>query len=268
MKNPLIIPHASFESSGERFRILQKSPGFVEEGWDEFLRKLGPIPSETSFERVVFVYPYDDTFIGIARLGTNPTSGTVFLVHRTFYEFVPHPFYILDQFPNPRDGEDEEWVPATKSLPPRRVEDLQAVLRDGDGPLLLGTTQGLVDTEQILLVATEPREKFLRDLWQLLPDSTRRVTWVASYCFAELPEFHLSFVPKLPEQLGRYMDEERVLDYPDSRYERSLQIAIEAGDQRELDSLLARRSTTETIRLMVMILILMAVVSVASRFIG
>lgn len=268
MKNPLTIPHASFEKSGDSFQILRKSPHFVEEGFNEFLQKLGSIPSDATFERIVFVLPYDDTFIGIVRMRTNPTQGSVFLVHRTFYDFAPHPFFILDQFPNPREGEDEAWFPPTKTLPPRKVEDLQTILREGEGPLLLGATQSLVDTEQILLVATEPREKFLRDLWELIPDSTRRASWVASYCFADRPEFHLSFVSKLPEPLGRYMDEERVLDYPDSRYERSLQIAIEAGDQRELDSLLARRSTTETIRLMVMILILMAAVSVASRFIG
>ena len=38
-------------------------------------------------------------------------------------------------------------------------------------------------------------------------------------------------------------------DYPEGRYELALQIAVEAGDQVELDRLFARRTSAETLRL-------------------
>src|SRR5262249_7203430 len=46
-----------------------------------------------------------------------------------------------------------------------------------------------------------------------------------------------------------YTNEDHAADYPAGYYELHLQMAAEAGDQRELDALLGRRSVKETWRL-------------------
>jgi hypothetical protein len=57
-------------------------------------------------------------------------------------------------------------------------------------------------------------------------------------------------MPSLPERgLPGFLTDEQTRDYPDSRYERDLQLAIEHGDQPALDRLLARRSTGEMIQM-------------------
>ena len=68
--------------------------------------------------------------------------------------------------------------------------------------------------------------------------------------------FHVLVVPPgLATGLPEYVNEEQAADYPEGRYELNLQIAAEAGDQRELDALFARRSRAEILRLGVLILV-------------
>jgi hypothetical protein len=59
-----------------------------------------------------------------------------------------------------------------------------------------------------------------------------------------------------------YVTEERIGDYPDGRYERNLQIAVETGDQEEINALLSRRSRSQVVRLGVSLLVLMIALSV------
>jgi hypothetical protein len=57
-----------------------------------------------------------------------------------------------------------------------------------------------------------------------------------------------------PWKLDRYITEEQALDYPEGKYEFSLQYAVEHGDQRELDRLLGRRSSKQVLRLALFVL--------------
>ena len=73
--------------------------------------------------------------------------------------------------------------------------------------------------------------------------------------------FGLVVLPAVPEGgLPGYLTEDQARDYPESRYERELQVAVEHGDQRTVDRLLARRSSAETLRLAFWIVLAAAVV--------
>ena len=75
-------------------------------------------------------------------------------------------------------------------------------------------------------------------------------------------------MPKVPEgRIPGYLDEEQARDYPESRYERTLQVVVEAGDQAALDRLLARRSSVETLRLALYMVLALAVLSILLRII-
>ena len=64
---------------------------------------------------------------------------------------------------------------------------------------------------------------------------------------------------------ARVSTEDQARDYPESRYERDLQSAVEAGDQRSVDALLARRSSAETLRMALWMVVGAAILAVAAR---
>jgi hypothetical protein len=97
----------------------------------------------------------------------------------------------------------------------------------------------------------------LRDLWTLLPTSTRAQLWPASFTFANGPGFHVAVTPRLTEAFAGYVTEEQAGDYPEGRYERGVQIAAETNDQRELDALLGRPSRQHVLRLGIALLVVM-----------
>lgn len=69
-------------------------------------------------------------------------------------------------------------------------------------------------------------------------------------CLWQRIGFHVLVVPRaITEDYPFYHFEEQAGDYPEGRYESSLQHAVESGDQPLLDSLLNRCSRTEMIRL-------------------
>ena len=89
-----------------------------------------------------------------------------------------------------------------------------------------------------------------RGLWQLLPERTRFELWPATLAFSNELGFHAVALPAAPEPwpVG-YLTADQARDYPEGRYELALQIAAEAGNQPDLDRLLARRSSRDTLRL-------------------
>jgi hypothetical protein len=84
--------------------------------------------------------------------------------------------------------------------------------------------------------------------------------------------FHALAVPELGEAEGEeyshYHTEEQAGDYPEGRFELALQTAAEAGDQRELDRLFARRSQAETLRLALYLLAAAVVVGLIAALIN
>ena len=109
----------------------------------------------------------------------------------------------------------------------------------------------------------------MRALWALLPDSTRRQTLVATFAYTIDLGFGLAVTPVMPDVgVAGYLTEDQARDYPESRYERELQTAVEHGDQRALDRLLARRSSAETLRLALWVVLGAALFAFAMRVIS
>lgn len=194
------------------------------------------------------------------------------LVQRSLYKFLSDPFVIADQFPVvwSATGSLPELEWPADYLPHRTTEQLQGVLKEGDSPLLLGAAQVVVDTGRLILERTGPDTRTLRGLWALLPHSTRAESWPATFAFAvNQLDLHAVVMPQLPEPLPPgYLTEEQALDYPESRYERELQIAIEADDQSALDRLLARRSSAQTMRLAVYLIVILMVLAIGMKMLN
>jgi hypothetical protein len=188
------------------------------------------------------------------------------ILSRAFYNAIPDPFAIAERFPPKWDGplDSLEW-PADP-LPRRTVALLDQIFKHGDGPFLLGACQTLVDGSRIAIRRDRPEPGLCRDLWNLLPDSTRRATWPATFAYSLTLGFGLVDLSMIVEEkLHGYLTEDQARDYPESRYERELQTAVEAGDQRTVDTLFARRTSSETLRLAIWIVMGAAILAVASR---
>lgn len=255
--------------------LLGKSPGFADE-WQaaasEMIRQFGALPPNATCPDALFAKPFGKLHVAVVQVAGPPTFPALrfrfLILGQELYGHLGDPFAIAERFiPNWEargNLPDLDWPP--EPLPKRTIAQLDAVLKNGDGPFLLGASQTLVDGGKILLRRDAPENKGVRDLWALLPDSTRRLAWPATFAFANELGFDIVAMPVLPNKgiLG-YLSEDQTRDYPEGRYERNLQIAIEAGDQRFLDRLLARRSSAEAFRLALVILAVGVGVVLVSR---
>jgi GTPase-associated protein 1, N-terminal domain type 2 len=200
------------------------------------------------------------------------------------------PFRIVERFCPPWQARGDlpplPWN--TGPLPPRTVAEVQQVLqRSGGAPLfeesevkrggshvLLGGAQALVDGGRLLIERPAPDTDLLRALWTLLPTRARSELWPASFAFDTALPFHAVVVPparspvppkpapSAEEANGPptgwsvgFLTEEKAADYPEGRYEYAVQHAAESGDQRELDTLFARRGRAEVLRTGVLVLV-------------
>jgi hypothetical protein len=232
----------------------------------------GRRPRGTACSLAHFACPFGKRQVAVVRIEDRPGAGDVLgfrflILARNLYQQLGDPFAISDRFP-------PDWTTGTlpdlawpnQPLPERTLEQLDAILKHGDGALLLGTTQALVDGYRVVFAGDAPNEALARNLWQLLPDSSRKELWPASFAFSTELGFHLAIGPKLamtgPQ---RALTEEAVRDYPASHYELNLQIAIESGDRNGLQRMLARRSSDETIRLALYLVVFALVLAVVFR---
>jgi hypothetical protein len=222
-----------------------------------------------------FACPFGRNHVAVVRVEDRPGDflGFRFLVlHRDLYRHLGDPFAISDRYPVNwvTSGTLPELAWPMETLPERTIEQLDAVLRDGDGPLLLGGAQAVVDGNRVLVKRDAPDEALVRGLWQLLPDRTRAERWPASFAFSDELGFHLAALPG-PATLAaagpKPLSEEAAKDYPPSSYELNLQIAVESRDRAALRRLLARRTADDTIRLGLYISAFALVVVVLFRFV-
>jgi hypothetical protein len=188
---------------------------------------------------------------------------------RALYDVIPDPFAVADRFPPQWETggplEPLEWP--EEPLPARTITQLDAIFKLGDGPFLLGACQALVDSGRIAVQREQPDPKLCRDVWTLIPDSTRRQTWPATFTYSTRLGFGLAVLPYVPDGgIPGYLTEDQARDYPESRYERELQVAVEHNDQRTVDRLFARRSSSETLRLALWMVLAAVVVAAGFRF--
>jgi hypothetical protein len=191
------------------------------------------------------------------------------LSHADYSKLGGDPFLLADHFPAPWHARGQ--VPTLRwpgEQPPNRsVKDVQQVLkRVEDGPNLLGGSQVLVDGGCLVFERPAPAPDLLRGLWTLLPTRTRSSLWPASFAFSNALRFDVLVVPRAAgKEFDGYLRGEQAGDYPEGRYELYLQIAAEAGDQRELDVLFARRSRADTWRLALILLAVIVILAIAGN---
>lgn len=200
-----------------------------------------------------FACPFGRRQVAVVRVEDRPGPGDVLgfrflILDRDLYRFLGDPFSISDRYPPSwATGTLPELTWPNEVLPERTLEALDDVLKHGDGPLLLGATQAIVDGVRVLLPATAPNEALARNVWQLLPDSTRRNHWPASFAFSAELGFHFALGSGLAPAGRQPLTEDALRDYPLGHYELNLQIAIESSDRRSLQRQLRRRSSDDTL---------------------
>lgn len=145
--------------------------------------------------------------------------------------------------------------PEGAATAPKPPDKRTPTVENSESPFLLGGAQLLVDGGKLYVRRSGPDAELVEGLWTLLPDSTRCRLWPASFAFSNELQFDVLVVPRvLEEDFEYYTSEEGAKDYPEGRYELHLQMAAERGDQDEINALLSRRSSHETLQLAVRIL--------------
>jgi hypothetical protein len=273
MTPDLRIQQAVALADARGVKLAARSPEFDTAEAERVAVLFGTRPAGVACPLAHFACPFGKSHVAVVRVEDRPGDflGFRFLIlHRDLYLHLGDPFAISDRYPANWHASgtlpELEWPHET--LPERSVEQLDAVLRDGDGPLLLGGAQAVVDGNRVLLKRDAPDEALARGLWQLLPDRTRVDRWPASFAFSDELGFHLAVLPALPAAARgpKPLTEEAVKDYPPSSYELNLQIAVESRDGAALRKLLARRTADDTIRLGLYIIAFALVVALLFRF--
>jgi len=278
------IEHALYGSQpGGGYRFLATSPGFLDD-WLPLAERLcmgfGERPPGVVCPACVFAQQLGKRHVAVVHAADQgnddagrPGALAFFLIvlPRAAYEaWGGDPFSLADRFPPPwrARGELPSFTDALESPPPRSVADVQRALKRDDGPDLLGATQALVDGGRVVFERQAPDTPLLRDLWLLLPTSTRARLWPASFAFDNDLHFHAVVAPRLNDAFAGYVTEKQAGEYPEGRYERDVQIAAEAGDQRGLDALLSRPSRQYMLRLALALLVAMVLLWGVSKWFG
>jgi hypothetical protein len=257
--------------------VVARSPGFLEAWEPEFLRlcaAFGTPPPGEYLAPCVFAKPLARGRVAVvqaAAVGSPPALHFHGLaVSDAVYAAVGDPFHVAEAFPPPW-GETVAlptlvWA---DGVPTRTVAHVRRILQEDDSATLLGAAQALVDGGRVVFERPFPAPDLLRRLWALLPDSARAELWPASYAFGPALAADAMVVPAAdPAAFPGYLTEKQAGDYPEGRYELGVQTAAEAGDQAGLDRLFARRSSRQTLKLAVVLLIVVMGLAVAARVLG
>lgn len=275
---PLALEQALYGSlNSGGYRFLARSPGFLDDWLPEAERlctRFGERPAGVACPACVFAQPFGKRHVAVIQAADQGTDDTgrpgalafhLLVLRATDYRLLGgDPFLIAERFPPSwqNRGELPTLYWPEEPLPPRTVRQVRQVLKRPDGPTFLGASQVLIDGGRLVFERSHPDTELLRDLWLLLPVSTRSELWPASFAFGNTLRFHAVVVPRaVGDEYADYVSEEQAGDYPSGRYEFHLQAAAEAGDQDELNALFARRSRTETFRLGLMILAFLVMVT-------
>lgn len=261
MSAPPILSQARVNDAGTLFASPSFDPGLAAELTT--LREALATPLTDGAE-LLFV-----RFVGRRTVVIGTGNGRQLWVRalgRVFYERCPDPFFLAGIAPADWTASSPADVTLDAADPPRRdVAALQAVLKNGDVPFLLGGSQTLVDQGKILLQRDKPDEKTIRDVWQLLPLSIQGRTSFTTFAPDNRLGFDIAVLPTVPASHPGFLTEDQARDYPESRYERELQTAVEHNDERGLQALLNRRSSSDTLKLAFTMVLGMAVLSLAAR---
>jgi hypothetical protein len=276
------VEQAIYANTVGGYRFLARSPGFLDD-WlpvaEQLCTGFGERPAGVACPSAVFAQPLGADHVVVVQVADRGTDDTgrpgalgfrLLVLPRQAYQAIGDPFVVAERFPPSWDARDLPTLswPAVP-LPLRTVAEVQHVLKHGDGPMLLGGVQSLVDGGRMVFVRPAPATEMVRDLWFLLPDRTRSQLWPASFAFGNSLGFDVVVLPRIePGDCEGYLTEEQAGDYPQGRYELNLQIAAESGDQRQLDAQFARRSSADALRLALILIVVFAALAAAMNLIN
>jgi hypothetical protein len=257
------------------YQLLARSPGFRDDWFhtaEELCTAFGERPAGVACPECVFAQPFGKGYVAVVQAADQGPGelGFHFLVlPRTAYvAHVGDPFVLAERFPPPwtARGELPTLTLDAGPLPGRTVDEVTDVLKRPECPSLLGGVQALVDGGRVVFQRQAPDTGLVRSLWKLLPTSTRSELWPASFAFSNALGFHAVVAPRLDAvEYEGYVTEEQAAEYPEGSYELQLQIAAEHGRQHDLNDLFGRRSRSQTWRLGITLLLLMAGLALASK---
>ncbi len=260
---------------GDKPHVVAKSDNIdfeLEEIAIRITSKFGKRPTGVFCPQAIFATPMTRSAVAVVQVADRPDRSDdpplafFFLIFsRDIYTTIGDPFEIADRLPAIFDIRGSLGIVNWHFPPagPRKVEDLKEYLKNLDSPLLLGATQALLDGARILIQKTEPDPLLLRALWQLLPDRCRCDLWPATFALSPDLNFHIAVSPLCT--VG-FLTTEQVKDYPEGRYELSLQAAVESDDQAELTRLLNRPASTTVLKLALVMVIVAFVVAFVLKF--
>lgn len=275
----LRIQQALLVADPRGVRVAAQSDDFDAAEAERLAVLFGIPPSGVACPLAHFAQPFGRGHVAVVqvadRAGGHGWAFRFLILAADLYRHLGDPFAVADHFPPDWSATGPlpvlEWPPAP--LPPRTAAELQDVLKACDAAteemaLLLGSTQALVDGGRVTLLRPEPAERFVRALWKLLPDKARAGMWPASFMFGTGLRFDAAVLPMLPpgETVVR-LTEDGLKGYPAGNYELQLQVAVEAGDDRDLAALLARRTGDDTIRLGLTIIAAALLAAVVFKFV-
>jgi hypothetical protein len=263
------------------YRFLARSPGFRDDWLPEAQRLctgLGERPAGVAVPACVFAQPLGKDHVAVVQAADRGADDAgrpgalafhlLVLPRPDYARLGGDPFRIAGSFPPPWDAREalDTLTWADEPLVQRPAAEIQRVLKREEGPSLLGGAQALLDGGKLRFERQGPDTELVRDLWMLLPTSTRCGLWPASFAFDTALGFHAVVVPPGVQTGEGYLTEDQAAEYPEGRYELCLQVAAEQGDQRELDALFARRSRAETWRLGVTLLCFLTVIVLVANW--
>lgn len=270
----IVIEQAIYSNRGAGgYQFPARSPGFRDDWLTEAERLcagFGDRPTGVVCPGCVFVQPFGKGQVAVVQAADQGADDTgrpgalgfhlLVLTRAAYRDLGGDPFLIADRFPPAWQAREELPDLTWDAAPPvRTIEQVREVLQTDDGPTLLGAAQALVDGCRLVFERPAPDSTLLRRLWMLLPISTRCALWPASFAFGHGLSFHVLVVPRAGgEELAGYLEEQLVGDYPEGPYESSLQMTAQGGDQAALNALFARRSPSETWRLGLTLLAVLA----------
>jgi hypothetical protein len=268
------IEQGLLEPTSAGWELKARSPGWRDD-WQPEIERLcsgfGRPPVGEHLPLCVFAQPLGRDHVAVIQAAADGALPVLrfhaLVLPNPLYSRIGDPFAIAEQFPPPWGARvvlpTLAW---TEDLPDRSIERVQRILQEDDSATLLGGAQALVDGSRIVFERSFPAPDLLRRLWALLPNSTRAEIWPASYVFAPDLDWHAAVVPRYDAaNWPEFLTEQQAGDYPDGRYELNLQIAAESGDQAGLDRLFARRTSRQTLKLAITLLLAAIGVLVLSR---
>jgi hypothetical protein len=247
---------------------MARSADFIDEYVELAQRMIDSLALASGDGEALISYRWRNDVVAVCQ--TRGTTVRVLAVPGSLYRLVHDPFRLTREWAPEFNARGElpalPWIHGRPE--PRQIEEVQKVLREGDGPTLLGAAQVLVDGGRLVFERSRADQPLIEQIWMLLPDSVRGELSIATFARSNQLKFDVVIAPTVDsEQFPRYMTERLAGDYPEGRYELAVQMAVEANNEGQMLELFARRSGSQAMRLAWTLLIGAIALGLAMRFI-